>query len=139
VFIYCTGWRISEPTALLRRDVDLEQGLAITRHNHNKAGRDDVVRLHPLVVEHLKDLHSFHPELFPWMHSHRHLYKQFHLIQTTAGVQLGCTDSTEHECNTELCRSSELTQACSAKRIHYLEKKKWRDVPSIRFGLLFPK
>ena len=36
VFNYMTGWRISEPLALRREDLDLEAGTAITRHADNK-------------------------------------------------------------------------------------------------------
>lgn len=54
VFAYMTGWRISEPLALRRDDLDLNAGTAITRHTDNKGKRNDVVPLHPIVVEHLR-------------------------------------------------------------------------------------
>lgn len=103
VFIYFTGWRISEPTALLRRDVDLDNALAITRHTDNKGKRDEAVRLHPVVVDHLELLKSFHVEMFPWPHGERELYREWHRIQDEARIVLECPDAGFHECNRK-CR-----------------------------------
>ena len=49
-FTYMTGWRVSEPLALRRDDLDLDVGTAITRAEDNKAKRDNLVPLHPVVA-----------------------------------------------------------------------------------------
>ena len=41
-FTYMTGWRIGEPLALKRDDLDMENGTAITRAKDNKGKRDDL-------------------------------------------------------------------------------------------------
>src|SRR5262245_42982293 len=49
VFAYMTGWRVGEPLAVRREDVDLEAGTAITRHEDNKGDRTEVAPLHSVV------------------------------------------------------------------------------------------
>jgi integrase len=65
VFQYMTGWRIGEPLALSRDHLDLEAGTAVTRADDNKGGRDDLVPLHSVVIEHLRKIASFEPVVFP--------------------------------------------------------------------------
>lgn len=96
VFSYMTGWRISEPLALRREDLDLDACEAITRHEDNKGGRDEVVPLHPVVVEHLQRIVSFEPVVFPWYHHPRTLHSEFHRIQRKAGIHLVCHSRHEH-------------------------------------------
>lgn len=86
MFAYMTGWRISEILALRRKDLDLEAATAITRHSDNKGGRDEVVPLHSVVVDHLRRIASFHDRVFPWSSSDRHLYREFHKIRKAAGL-----------------------------------------------------
>lgn len=100
VFTFMTGWRISEPLALLRQDVDLKRGEAITRADDNKAGRDERVSLHPLVIDHLESIPALTPEMFPWGKSSRAMYPEFHRIQKAAGIRLPCSENHEH---TEAC------------------------------------
>ena len=100
-FIYFTGWRISEPTALLRRDVNFDGGYAVTRYADNKGYRDELVKLHPIVVEHLVKLNSFHTEMFPWTHSERQLWREFQDIQQAAGIRLHCPEKNNHQCGTD--------------------------------------
>lgn len=100
VFIYMTGWRISEPLLLRRVDVDHEQGTAVTRHRDNKGKRDDRTPLHPLVLDHLRPLKNFTEYVFPWPHNRRMLYKDFERIQKAAGVHLDCAENHVH---TESC------------------------------------
>lgn len=66
VMAYMTGWRISELLAVKRTDVDLEKGTALTRAADNKGERDDLIRLHPVVIGHLQRLRGFDPFMFPW-------------------------------------------------------------------------
>ena len=96
VFNYMTGWRISEPLALRREDFDLEAGTAITRHGDNKGGRDELVPLHPVVVEHLKAIQGFEEFVFPWYHHRRFLWSEFARIQAAAGIHLDCRENHEH-------------------------------------------
>jgi integrase len=46
-----------------------------------------LVKLHPVVVAHLRKLLGFDPCFFPWNHGTRTLYKQFGVIQAAAGVK----------------------------------------------------
>ena len=96
VFCYMTGWRISEPLALLRQDVDLKAGVAITRAEDNKAGRDEPAALHPIVIEHLRQIPGFTLEMFPWTKNERGLYVEFERIQKAAGIHLPCSGKHEH-------------------------------------------
>jgi integrase len=93
---YMTGWRISELLGLRRDDLDLEAGTAITRAKDNKGKRDEIARLHPVVVEHLRGLTSFHPTVFPWPHYKTTLYNEFAAIQEAAEICLPCGDEHEH-------------------------------------------
>lgn len=90
MFAQMTGWRISEILALEWSDVDLEKGQAITRAAHNKGNRDEITPLHPIVVDHLKPLRAFHPNVFAWEACMEYLYDQFYRIQDAAGVTRDC-------------------------------------------------
>ena len=85
-FVYMTGWRIGEPLALRREDVDFEKATALTRHTDNKGKRDDIVPLHPVILEHLDQIWSFEPAMFPWHLCSASLYNEFHRIQRAAGL-----------------------------------------------------
>lgn len=87
VMAYMTGWRISELLFLRREDVDLEAATALTRAEDNKGGRDELVKLHLVVVAHLRKLPGFDPCYFPWNHDNRTLYVEFARIQNAAGVK----------------------------------------------------
>ena len=102
-FTYLTGWRKSEPLQLLRSDVDLKNGSAITRAEHNKGGRDERVPLHPLVIELLREIPGFTAEMFPWHKSHRGLYDDFKRIKQAAGIELECAGNHSGDC-TESCK-----------------------------------
>jgi integrase len=96
VFAYMTGWRIGECLAVRRADVDLDAGTAITRAEDNKAGRDEIAPLHPLVVEHLRLIPGFSVTLFDWPFYDRALWEQFGDIQRAAGINLDCHEQHEH-------------------------------------------
>jgi integrase len=93
---YMTGWRIGDLLALRREDVDLDAGIAISRAENNKGKRDERVKLHPVVVEHLRKLAGFSPVMFPWPHNQRTLYSKFWRIQKAAGINLPCAEKHEH-------------------------------------------
>ena len=93
---FMTGWRIGEILALRRDDLDLENGTAITRHDDNKGKRDELVPLHPLVVDHLRAIACFEPVVFPWYHDRRSLWTEFYRIQKAAGIHLPCSGKHEH-------------------------------------------
>lgn len=88
VFAYMTGWRISEILALRREDVDLKEGTALTRAEDNKGARDDLIRLHPVVVEHLKAVAGFAVSVFPWNHDRRPLDDEFDRRMIRAATRL---------------------------------------------------
>ena len=98
VFLYMTGWRVSEPLAHRKDDLDLEAGTEITRTDDNKGRRDELVPLHGVVVEHLRKIVSFEPVAFPWPHNRRALWEQFAKIQEEAGIRLTCPKEGKHEC-----------------------------------------
>jgi integrase len=88
VMAYMTGWRISALLALRRDDVDLGAGTALSRAKDNKGKRDQLVPLHPMIVEHLKRLPGFSPMVFPWGHGSRRIFSEFDRIQKAAGICL---------------------------------------------------
>jgi integrase len=98
VTLQMTGWRIGEVLALEWDDVNLDTGMAITRASDNKGKRDEIVRLHQTVLDHIGPLRTFHLNVFPWEDDKHSLYKQFHLIQNEAGIHLPCNIQQEHEC-----------------------------------------
>lgn len=87
VFLYLTGWRAMEPLALGKDDIDWEDHRAFLRAEANKGDRDEVVPLHPMVIDHLSRVKSFGSELLPWPLSRRKLWGIFHQIQDAAGVK----------------------------------------------------
>ena len=89
VFMYMTGWRISEPLALRWEDVSLDKGEAITWHENNKGKRDERVPLHLIVVDHLRKLVDFGAVVFPWPHHERTLWVEFARIQQAAKNEAG--------------------------------------------------
>jgi integrase len=93
-----TGWRIGDLLGLRREDVDLDKGTAITRWETegNKGKRDDLVKLPPVVVEHLRKLACFDPVMFPWNHNRRTLDEEWLRIQQAAGINLPCRKQHEH-------------------------------------------
>jgi len=96
VMAYMTGWRIGELLAVRRDDLDLDAGQIITRAEDNKGKRDERVKLHPVVIDHLKKLPGFDPRVFPWNHSERALYDAFADIQEAASIHLPCHRSHTH-------------------------------------------
>jgi integrase len=97
---YMTGWRISDIMGLRREDLNLEAGTAISRGSVNKGKRDELVKLHSVVVDHLRKLTGFSHEVFPWHYNNRTLYYEFNRIQKAAGIHLSCQGDHEH---TEAC------------------------------------
>lgn len=85
---YLTGWRIGALLALQWKDVNLDEGTALSHADDNKGKRDQLVPLHPTVLEHLRKLvGSFDTHVFPWNLSDRRLYDDFHKLQDAAGVK----------------------------------------------------
>lgn len=96
VFAYLTGWRISEIRKLLREDLDLKKGYAITRAADNKGRQESRVVLHPVVVDHLKKIKTLHLEAFHWPHDKQQLWVELHKIQAKAGIRKTCRKDHEH-------------------------------------------
>src|SRR5215831_19063159 len=107
---YMTGWRIGDMLDLRRDDLDLEAGIAITRWEDNKGKRDERVKLHPVVIDHLKKLAGFDPHVFPWDHWRTTLYEDFAAIQQAAGIRLPCHKDHQH------------TPACHVYSFHDLRR-----------------
>lgn len=93
---YMTGWRISDMMGLRREDLDLDEGFAITRAEDNKGKRDEKVKLHPVVIEHLRKVVSFDPRVFAWNHNRRTLHATLMRLQKAAGIHLPCSEDHEH-------------------------------------------
>lgn len=87
IFAQMHGWRIGELLSLQRADVDLDRGFALIRGERAKGRADAMVKLHPVVVEHLRRLPGFTPTVFPWPHYERKLWEAWTEIQTAAGVE----------------------------------------------------
>ncbi len=122
VYLYMTGWRVNEPLALRWDDVSLDKATAITWHEANKGKRDEVVPLHPVVVEHLRKLVDSQiedggPMVFPWPHHERTLYVEFDRIQQAAKDEKGerVIDLPCHEQHTH-------TAACHLYGFHDLRR-----------------
>jgi integrase len=96
---YVTGWRIGDMLGLRRDDLDLDAGTALSRAEENKGKRDALVKLHPVVIEHLRKLAGFGPVVFVWNHNERTLYAEFARIQEAAGIKLPCRTRGGHEHN----------------------------------------
>jgi integrase len=96
VMAYMTGWRISDLLGLRRDDLDLKAGTAITRAEDNKGKRDELVKLNPVVVDHLTKLAGFGSHVFAWDHGGVTLYRVFAGIQEAAGIHLPCHDEHQH-------------------------------------------
>jgi integrase len=107
---YMTGWRIGDMLALRREDLDLDTATALTRFEDNKGKRDDLVKLHPVVVEHLRKLAGFDPHVFPWNHDRRTLDEELRRVQKAADIHLPCHKGHEH------------TDACHAYGFHDLRR-----------------
>jgi integrase len=99
---YMTGWRIGDVLGLRRDDLNLAAGTAVTRFEASKGKRDALVKLHPMVIEHLKPLAGVSPRVFPWGHDERTLYDEFARIQEAAGVKIPCKVRGPHE-HTRFC------------------------------------
>jgi integrase len=93
---YMTGWRIGDMLALRRDQLDLDAGTAVSLAEDNKGKRDELVDLHPVVVQHLRLLPGFVRAVFPWPHDRRTLYVEFARIQEAAKINLPCHKAHEH-------------------------------------------
>ena len=62
----------------------------------NKGKRDELVKLHPVRVDHLRKLDGFSPVAFPWNHNERTLYTQFDRNQNAAEMKLPCDREHKH-------------------------------------------
>ena len=58
-------WRISEPLPLIRDDLDLDAATTITREGENEGRRGELIPLHPVIVDHLRDIDSTDSRVFP--------------------------------------------------------------------------
>lgn len=96
VTAYMTGLRINELLAIRREDIDREKGVLITRASDNKGKRDEVIPLHPVVLDHLSMVEG--NDRFPlrWPHDPRTLWVEFGRIQRKAGIHLVCPDEHKH-------------------------------------------
>lgn len=99
MFAYMTGWRIGAIMALRWRDLDLDKATALSRAADNKGRRDQLVPLHPLIVEHLAVLNlarraerlrnpggAADSTVFVWTADRRTLWTTFYRLQKAAGV-----------------------------------------------------
>jgi integrase len=93
---YMTGWRIGDILALRRDQMDLDAGTAVSLAEDNKGKRDELVKLHPAVIDHLRRLAGFTPTVFPWNHNRRTLDEEFLRIQEAAGINLPCPKGHKH-------------------------------------------
>jgi integrase len=111
------AWRVNEPLALEWDDVSLDNATAITWHDDNKSKRDEIVPLHPIVVEHLRKIVDIGTRVFPWPHHERTLYEEF------AGIQKAALDDNGERIINLPCREKhEHTDACHLYGFHDLRR-----------------
>ena len=63
----------------------MNEGYAITRAADNKGKRDERIKLHSVVVEHLKRRASFDPCMVAWNQGEKTLYDEFQRLPSAAG------------------------------------------------------
>lgn len=96
VTAYMTGLRIKELLAIRREDIDHQKGVLVTRAADNKGKRDEVIPLHPVVLEHLKALGGEDPYPLRWPHDPRTLWVEFGRIQRQVDIHLDCPEDHKH-------------------------------------------
>jgi integrase len=96
VMAYMTGWRIDQMLSLQRDKLDLDAGTVRSRAGDTKGKREVLIKLHPVVLDHLRRLKGFDPRLFPWNYHNVTLYRVFLKIQQAAGINLPCDEDHEH-------------------------------------------
>jgi integrase len=96
VMAYMTGWRIGDLLAFRRDQLNLDAGTAISLADDNKGKRDELVDLHPVVVDHLRRLTTFGGTVFAWTSGDYALYGEWGRIQKAAGINLVCPKRHEH-------------------------------------------
>lgn len=96
VTAYFTGMRIKAILSIRRADVDFEAGQLITRHKDNKGKRDARLKLHPVVIEHLRPLAGNTRLLVPWDRNETLLWDEFKRIQTHVGIHVDCPEEHTH-------------------------------------------
>jgi len=87
VWLYLTGWRAMEPLSIRKEDLDTETGRVHLKAENTKGDRDEVLRFHPMILEHLRPIKTLQPMVLPWPYGRRDLWDQFHRIQEAAGVR----------------------------------------------------
>jgi integrase len=100
VTAYMTGLRIHEILSFRKEDLDLAKSQLITRWDDNKGKRDEIVPLHPVVLEHLRKIICDRKLVFSWGHDERELWDEFGRLQRAAGIHLPCSGKHQH---TEAC------------------------------------
>jgi integrase len=86
----------SDPLAIRKDNLDLESGTFITRAADNKGKRDEILRLHPIVVEHLRKIVGDHPLIFRCIDDDTTLWSEFARIQRGAGIERVCPENHRH-------------------------------------------
>jgi len=96
---WVTGMRKTALISLLWEDVDLDAGVALSRHLSNKGKRDQRHQI-AAAVPFLRVLHAVRrpgeARVFPWNASERSLDRDLARIQKAAGIHLPCREDHEH-------------------------------------------
>jgi integrase len=96
---WVTGMRKSALLCLLWEDVDLDTGIAISRHHDNKQKREQRHQV-AAAVPFLRLLHNVRKpgenRVFPWNHNERSLDRDLRRIQEAAKIHLPCRENHEH-------------------------------------------
>ena len=99
VIMFMTGWRSVEIFRLLWENVDLDKGTIFSPAEHQKGRRDELIPIHPVVVEHLTRIKHPRPQVFEMWKKNgkgrmggasqiaKARYKQLHQIQDAAGLR----------------------------------------------------
>jgi integrase len=96
---YLTGWRIGTMVSLRHDRLDLHAGMATVRAKDTKGKREVRIKLHPVVIEHLRRIEAARltsPLVLPWSQNRAMLYPEFARIQEKGGIHLACDEEHKH-------------------------------------------
>ena len=119
---YMTAMRITEMLTLPWEDVHLDDAFLVVRHRHTKGKRDDLIPLHPVVVEHLRPITDYGALVFDWPMSRTTLWAEWARIQRAAGVHRPCREDHVHTPRCHVYGFHSLKKACGTLNATLLPK-----------------
>jgi integrase len=118
-----TGMRINVMLTLPWDDTHLDDGYVVLRHHRTKGKRDDVIPLHPVVVDHVRKITDLGRLVFDWPAGYDALLDEFHRIQRAAGIDLPCHETHKHTATCHVYGFHSLKKACGTLNAARLPEK----------------